>query len=268
MNRISALALIAAAVLALYPCSASAQSAAAPTIVFPLVADGTANGIVYRSSIKIIPDDHTHPALQCTLIQRGSGTAFTGLYGDRYFADVFDIGDRPAAKTSIVLDPYLPWEVLRSTAASGLAVGYATLSCSAAAHAQLHVSLSDIKGIKLGESTLPPASPGRSFEFLLDRRDGTRLGFSLVNESAVEGEYTVIARDEFNQEVDRAYGTLGAWAQISAFIDEMLRLPSSFVGSIEVLGVDGGRCYAAGLQFTGPIFAVVPPIVRDSPLRF
>ena len=90
----------------------------------------------------------------------------------------------------------------------------------------------------------------------------------MVNESAGEGEYTVIARDEFNQEVDRAYGTLGAWDQISAFIDEMLRLPSSFVGSIEVLGVDGGRCYAAGLQFTGHIFAVVPPIVRDSPLRF
>ena len=268
MNAMSALALFAAAVLGLCPSPASAQSSAVPTIVFPLVADGTANGIVYRSSIKIVPDDHIHPTLQCTLTQRGTGTAFTGLYGVRYFADVFDAGDRPAATTSIVLDPYLPWEVLRSTAVSGLAVGYATLSCSAAAHAQLHVSSADARGVKLGETTLAPASTGRSFEFLLDRRDGTRLGFSLINASAVEGEYTVIARDEFNHEVDRAYGTLGAWGQISAFIDEMLRLPSSFVGSIEILGVDGGRCYDAGLQFTGHIFAVVPPIVRDSPLRF
>ena len=163
VNAISALALFAAAILALYPLPASAQSAAASTIVFPLIADGTANGIVYRSSIKIIPDDHTRPAMQCTLTQRGTGTAFTGLYGDRYFADVFAAGDRPAATTSIVLDPYRPWEVLRSTAASGLAVGYATLSCSAAAHAQLHVSLSDVKGIKLGETTLAPASPGTLF---------------------------------------------------------------------------------------------------------
>lgn len=250
---------------ALLPAAAAAQ-APSTQAVFPLFANGTANGITYRGSLKILPAAHGGAATQCTLVQRGTMAAFTGLMGDRYFADVFDGGERPAATTAIRLDTFLPWEVLRSNAAGALATGYAALSCSAAVHSQMQIALSDSQGRKLGETSLQPAQAGRSFEFLLDRRDGTRLGFSLVNNAAAAGEYTVIARDEFNQEIDRSEDTIEAWGQISKFVDELLRLPSSFVGTIEILGPPGGGSYVGGLQFTGSVFTAVSPIVRDSPL--
>jgi hypothetical protein len=46
----------------------------------------------------------------------------------------------------------------------------------------------------------------------------------------------------------------------------MLRLPSDFVGSIELVGLSGGQNYAVGLQFTGSVFTTVQPIVRGTPL--
>jgi hypothetical protein len=247
---------------------AGAQTPAGSLHVFPIFVDGISNGIAYRSSLKIINVDHGDPSLQCTLTQRHTAAAFIGLNGDRYFSEVFEAGDSPAAVASIALDRFLPWEVLRSTANAPLSVGYATLACSRRAHAEMHISLSDVKNTKLGETSLSPGTQGNSFEFLLNRRDGIRLGFSLINDSDTEGEYTVIARDEFNQEVDRTYDSLRARSQVSRFFDEILRLPANFIGSVEIVGVSGGRSYVAGLQFTGNVFAVVSPIVREAAIGF
>ena len=119
-----------------------------------------------------------------------------------------------------------------------------------------------------GETTVPPAVPGNSFQFIFDTRDGTRLGFALANDSDVDGPYTVVARDQFNNLLDVEFDTLNAHSQVSRFIDQIVVLPPGFVGSIEVIGVSGGRNYAVGLQFTGSVFATVQPVVRASPLRF
>jgi len=258
---------LAAMLLLALPVPAMGQ-ATSPQYVFPLFVDGTSNGTVYRSTLKIAGLDPAATSNRCTLTQRQTDAGFAGVNGDVYTADVFDSGDNPPAITQILLDRFLPWEVLRSNAQSRLAAGYATLTCTAAVQPELQVTLRDSKGAKLGETTVPPAVPGNSFQFIFDTRDGTRLGFALANDSDVDGPYTVVARDQFNNLLDVEFDTLNAHSQVSRFIDQIVVLPPGFVGSIEVIGVSGGRNYAVGLQFTGSVFATVQPVVRASPLRF
>jgi hypothetical protein len=245
---------------------ARAQSPAASNVyVFPLFVDGTVNGSSYRSIVNITKADGID-TMQCTLTQRNTSAPFTGIDGVVYSADVFDGGFSPPAQTLLTLDRFLPWEILRTGAQSALKTGYAVLSCPGAVQTQLQFAFSDAQNNKLSEATITPAVKGNSFQFLIDRRDGTRLGFSLANNSSAGGEFTVIARDRFNQEIDRAYDEIEPWSQVSKFVDEVLTLPSDFVGNIELVGLNGGQSYAVGLQFTGIVFTTIQPVVRDVPL--
>jgi len=238
----------------------SAQpSSSSNTYVFPLFADGTGSGISYRSVLRITKTSTTNP-LQCTLTQRNTSAPFIGVDGTFYYADVFDGGFSPPALTQITLDQFLPFEILRTNAQSPLKTGYAKLSCAGAVDAQLQLSTSD-KDNKLGEATIAPATAGTEFQFLIDRRDGTRFGFSLANDSETFGQFSIIARDQFNFEVDRAYEMIEPWSQVSGFVDPMLTLPADFVGSIQVVELSGGPNYVVGYQFTGTVFTTIQPLV-------
>src|SRR5499426_3074447 len=168
---------------------ASAQpSSSLNTYVFPLFADGTASGTSYRSVLKITKTSTANP-LQCTLTQRNTSAPFMGVDGTLYYADIFDGGFSPPALTQITFDQFLPFEILRTNAQSPLKTGYAKLDCAGAVEAQLQLSISD-KDNKLGEATITPATAGTEFQFLIDRRDGTRFGFSLANDSETFGQFS------------------------------------------------------------------------------
>src|SRR5215510_8195642 len=239
---------------------ASAQpSSSLNTYVFPLFADGTASGTSYRSVLKITKTSTANP-LQCTLTQRNTSATFIGVDGTFYYADVFDGGFSPPALTQITLDQFLPFEILRTNAQSPLNTGYAKLSCAGTVEAQLQFSLSDKDNKKLAETTLTPSTAGTSFQFLIDRRDGTRLAVSLVNDSAIFGQFTIIARDQFNFEVDRVFETIEPSSQLWRLVDEILTLPADFVGNIQLVSLSGGQNYAVGIQFSGAVFTAVQPI--------
>jgi hypothetical protein len=244
---------------------ARAQSPPSNVYVFPLFADGTAGRTRYLSVLRISKTSATS-SLQCTLTQRNSSAPFVGVNGNFYSADVLDAGFSPPAVTQITLNQFLPWEILRTSAQSALKTGYAKLSCPGTVETELQFSLWDATANKLGEATITPATQGNSFQFLIDRRDGTRFGFSLANDSAIEGQFALIARDQFNYEVNRTYDTIEPWSQVSQFVDEVLALPSDFVGSIELVGTGGGQNYAVGLQYTGTVFTTIRPVVRNTPL--
>jgi hypothetical protein len=243
----------------------SAQSTTSNVYIFPLFADGAAAGTSYRSTVKMTRVSGS-TSMDCTLTQRNTNASFNGATGYFYPAYQTDAGFSPASQSVVTLYPYLPWEILRTSGQTPLRTGYVKLSCPTAVQAQVQLSLSDANNKKLGEATIAPATQGASFQFLIDRRDGTRLGFSLIDDSATGGQFALVARDQFNFEVTRQYDIIQSWSQVSRFVDQMLTLPPDFVGSIEVVGVTGGQNYAVGLQYTGTVFTTIQPLVRSTPL--
>jgi len=243
--------------------------APAPTnvYVFPLFTEGTANGTTYQSVLKITKTSAGTP-FQCTLTQWNTASTFIGVNGDVYSPST--IGSNFNGPVSVTTILNYPLEILRTNDPSPvpLKTGYAKLSCPGTVQTQLQYSLYDAKNNKLGEATVAPAAQGASFQFLIDRRDGTRLGFSLTNDSAVGGQFELIARDQFNSPTSYFnYANIDAFSQVSMFVDELLPLPAGFIGSVELREVTSGQVlYAVGLQFTGTVFTTLQPRVSATPL--
>src|SRR5258706_4984541 len=107
---------------------AGAQSTASNVYIFPLFADGRAAGTSYRSTLKMTRVSGS-TTMGCTLTQRNTSASFTGVSGYFYPAYVIDAGFSPAAQSLVNFYPYLPWEILRTSAESPLQTGYAKLSC-------------------------------------------------------------------------------------------------------------------------------------------
>jgi hypothetical protein len=244
--------------------SAHGQTTSSNVYVFPLFVDGTQGATSFRSTLKITNTSSVNP-MQCSFVQRNTSASFTGVDGDFYTADIFDGGFSPPALTIVTLSNFLPFEILRTSAATRLKSGYAKLTCPGTVQTQLQFSLFSSNN-KLSEATIAPAVQGNSFQFLVDVRDGTRLGFSLANDSNTGGQYELIARDQFNNIVDQNFDFLDQFSQVSKFVDEMLTLPANFVGSVELVGIPGATSFAVGLQFTGTVFTTIQPLVRTTPL--
>jgi hypothetical protein len=255
--------------LAMGTLTAGAQAPATtpPTTlyVFPLFADGTGPNGSYRSVVRITQTNTPSP-MQCIVQQRNTASPFTGIVGYYYSADVLDAGFSPLAVSIVNLDSYLPFEILRTNGQAPMKNGYATVACPGAIQADVQVAMYDAKNNKVAEATILPGTTGQSFQFLRDTRDGTRLAFSYVNNSNAVGQFIVIARDQFNFEVDRRYEDIDSWSQVAHFVDDELKLPQGFVGTIEVVGLSGGSNFVVGLQFTGSVFTTIQPIVRSTPI--
>jgi len=261
--RLTVVLLLAVSVLAI-----AQAPPAAFTYVFPIFIDGAANGMVYKSTVSLLPISTAPASMQCTVTQRQTSTAFLGLQGDDYFPITQYGGNALQTQAPVLLSGRLQWEILSSSGQAPQKSGYLTASCPQDFHTDLHISLFDSTGKKIDESSLVPAVKGTSFEFLLDMRTGVRLGLSLVNDTAVDGQpYKLIARNQLNEIVSGPqFIYLHNYSQESIFADEAIQLPPNFVGSIEVIGVSSGNNYAVGLQFTGNVFSVVTPTVRNAPI--
>jgi hypothetical protein len=241
--------------------------------VFPLMVDGTSGGFSFRSTLSVASTDGKTSLAPCTFSERNVMASLNGRDGFHYLLEVFDAGFSPLSKIPLNQGlTVLAQNIWHTSAQAPLISGYAELSCPNTVQTQLQFSYFDPSNNKIGEATIPPATKGNSFQFLVDTRDGTRLGFSLANDSAAAGLYEVIARDQFGQVVAFNFnGVIQAFSQVSRFIDEEFTqptLPPNFVGSIEIVGVPGSQSYAVGLQFTGSVFTTVQPLVRDTPLPF
>jgi len=248
---------------------AGAQSPPSNLYVFPLFTDGNMPGAIFKSTLRITSMTNTDP-VNCTLTQWNTGSSLTGAGGYLYITSVVTSDFSPESVTPIKQPIGLSSEILRTLGQAPLKNGYAKLSCPTPAQTSVQYDYYDGSGNKLGEATVEPATMGNSFQFLIDTRDGTRLAFALANDSAIDGQYKVIARNQFNQVVDfNINETLQRFSQVSTFVDEKLsHLPANFVGTIEIVGLPGSQSYAVGMQYTGSVFTSVKPLVRDTPLPF
>jgi hypothetical protein len=207
--------------------------------------------------------------------QRNTSPNFIGLDGYTYVTSIVTSDFSPLSITPLNQDLSRPSEILSTITrdpshADPITTGYATLTCQTPVQTQLQYSYFDAANNKIGEATVLPATKGNSFQFQVDHRDGTRLGFSLVNDSTAQRQFRIVARDQFNQIVDFNYDTIQPTSQFSRFIDEELKhLPANFTGTVEIVGDasnQSNQSYAVGLQFTGSLFTTVQPLVRDTPL--
>ena len=257
-------------VLLILTCALPGGAQSTNTYVFPLIVDGTTNGFTFKSQLKVASTDNV-TGLNCQFFQRNTAAQVTGLDGFQYYTPVIDSGvGGPLTETLLQQHLNRPTEILHTSGTQPQKTGYAKLTCPNAVQTQLQYSYFDPNNIKIGESTVFPATLGNSFQFQIDTRDGTRMGFSLVNDSPLENqEFSVIARDQFNQVVAfNLNDIIPSFAQLSKFVDQEVKLPANFFGTIEIVGPPGGQSYAVGLQFTGSVFSTVQPLVRSTPLPF
>lgn len=249
--------------------SGAQTTPASNVYVFPLFVDGMSGGFSFRSTLRVNSTDN-QTGLACTFSQRNTSASLTGLDGFLYPSQIFDAGFSPLSVALLYQHLNRPSEILKTGGQGPQKTGYAKLACPNTVAAQLQYSYFDPSNNKIGEATVIPAVQGKSFQFQLDRRDGTRLGFSLVNDANIAGQFSVIARDQFNQVISfNLSDEVQAFSQVSKFVDEELpQLPSNFYGTVEIIGVPNSQSYAVGLQFTGSVFSTVQPIVRATPLPF
>src|SRR5215813_12390277 len=120
--------------------SAYGQTASSNVYTFPLFVDGTLGTTSFRSTLKITNTSSTD-TMQCNFVQRNTSAPFTGVIGYFYTADVFDGGFSPPALTVVNLFPYLPFEILRTSAATPLKSGYGKLTCPHTVDTQLQFSM-------------------------------------------------------------------------------------------------------------------------------
>jgi hypothetical protein len=244
----------------------AAAAAQSPTFLFPLFIDGTTTTGAYKSEVRLSRASNGQSLVQCNLNQRVTSSSFLGIHGYLYPADVFDSGDHAAAITTLTLDASLPWEILRTTASRGMLSGYAMLECTDRVNASLHLLTIDGAGQTTSSIEIAPQAEGTAFGMLVDTRTGSRISAVVVNDSAVELQYTILARDEYGQELDRALYAVSAKTQFSAAISDQLRLPAGFVGMIEVSSTT--PFFILGIESRGTSSTTLTPFALDNANSF
>ena len=97
--------------------SAYGQTTSSNVYIFPLFVDGTLGTTSFRSTLKITNTSSLNP-MRCNFVQRNTSAPFIGVDDIFYSADVFDGGFSPPALTIIDLSNFLPFEILRTSAAT------------------------------------------------------------------------------------------------------------------------------------------------------
>jgi hypothetical protein len=240
----------------------AATATQSQTYVFPLFIDGTTTTGGYKSEVRLSRASAGQSLIQCNLSQHGTSSSFLGIDGFLYPADVFDSGFNGEAITTLTLDSFLPWEILRTTASRSVASGYSTLACSDRVNTTMHVLTIDGAGQLTSSMEVVPQPQGAAFGILVDTRTGSRITTVVVNDSSADLQYTIRARDELGQEVDRETYTVSAKTQFSTLISNQLRLPTGFVGVIEV--GSSTPFYVFGLESQGNSSTTLTPFALDT----
>ena len=209
--------------------------------VFPEFADGRLNdGSYYRTTL-MIANPNRNSGVTCTL--RLSGLTING-------SSVFTF-------TMVTSG----WVIYRTSGTQNFQSGYATLQCSAIVEAQLLYSFYSQTGTKISEATVFSSPPAALVQILADTREGARVGLAITNDSDQSVNYTVGAYDVNGNQVGTTSLTLSARSSRTAFLDQLVSIPSDHYGQV-LVSSSNGTASIIGLRFTGGVFTTIPETIR------
>jgi len=220
--------------------------------VFPVVADGQFSDGTFYVSTFMISNSSATVAPSCNLQMNGLAVDLTDEFNSRV---------PPNTQFTLNLAPSA-WYLAETGGTQGFASGYASLSCSAPVAAHALYSFYDRNGNKVGEGTVFSALRGSLVQLLDDQRSGARLGLAITNDNDFSVTYSVSALDANGQLVGSTSIRVGARSTVLKFVDELVSIPSDYIGQVLVGSSSGQAVYVIGLRFSGPVFTTIPATVR------
>jgi hypothetical protein len=220
--------------------------------VFPVIADGQfSDGSFYRSTFMISNSSAT-VSPTCNIQLNGLAVDLTDEFNRRVPPDTFFTLNLGASA----------WYLAETSGTQTFASGYAALSCSAPVAAHALYSFYDRFGNKVGEGTVFSALRGSLVQLLDDQRRGAHLGLAITNDNDFSVTYSVNALDVNGQLVGSTSINVGPRSTRLNFVDELVSIPSNYIGQVLVGSSSGQSVYVTGLRFSGPVFTTIPATVR------
>ena len=162
------------------------------------------------------------------------------------------------------------WMVLKTATPHDRAVSsnMVMLSCPpGSVSAALIFSLEEADGSVVGAAVVEPAQEvvggGDKAQFLVDHRDGARLGVAVANGSDQRIDASVSVVDSEGRRLASTSVAVGPYRNTIFMLDELLTIPEGFTGQVLIGTETGASVYAVALRFTGQTFTTIPVAVRS-----
>ena len=241
------------------------------TSYFPQIADGTFGGGFFKTTLFV-----TNPASEGTA---DITITFTGRTGGAFNVSFIDSAGQPAGSGNVVSISGLgagETRKLTSTAAAGLAVGYATLTADADVEATAvfsQFSGTVEQGTLLSEAAVTLSDPSADQRIFVDESSGFRTALAYANPSSTAEANLTFSLHDTNTGgvpvVTKALDPVPTLNQSSLFVDELFStagvtdpLVEGIVGTLRI--ESDTPVAVVSLRFLGDLFTSVPPFSAAS----
>ena len=154
---------------------------------------------------------------------------------------------------------YLTWPTRNELA---LALGYATLDCTASVVGQvLYASVGQSGGIT-GLATVFSSQAGGVFQFTVLTADAS-IGIAIANDTNTRTSCDVVLEDTDRVNLGDATISIPPKSNVARFLSEIIQIPPGFSSGSATVSCDQ-QVSIIGLQFAGAIFTTLPPTVLST----
>ena len=240
--------------------SAATTTTTSETFYFPQIADGTFTGAFFTTTIFV-----SNPA--------SSGSAnititFTNSAGDPFNLSFIDSNSQPIGSGNVVTISSLAGGQSRkivSTAASAIAVGYATVTSDAPITATAVFSQflgTPGSGTLLSEAAVTSSATATDQDIFIDESFGFRTGLAVANPSLTSPAsltFSLHRLDTDGTPVLTTTRSLNEGQHTSLFVDELFANDPLAVGLVGTMRIQSDTPVAiVALRFLGSLFTSVP----------
>ena len=153
------------------------------------------------------------------------------------------------------------YRVWRSKNEAALALGYATLDCTAPVVAQALYASRDGSGVT-GMATVFSSQAGTVFQFPVLMPEAS-LGIAIANDTNTEASCRFVLENPERENLGQATLQLPSKSTVAQFIYEVIPVPDGFTEGSATLSCDQ-QVSVIGLQFAGAIFTTLPSAVLST----